>query len=101
MLIAWPFAPHSFQRTAQIPIQQSLTTHAKDMARFTRSLLQFNQKENHMLSYAITFLIIAIIAGVLGFIGIAGIAAEIAKVLFVVFLVLFIISLVAGRRPPV
>jgi uncharacterized membrane protein YtjA (UPF0391 family) len=56
---------------------------------------------NHMLSYAITFLIIAIIAGVLGFIGIAGLAAEIAKVLFFVFLVLFIVSLVAGRRPPV
>ena len=54
-----------------------------------------------MLSYAITFLIIALIAGVLGFVGIAGLAAEIAKILFVVFLVLFIVSLVAGRHPPV
>ncbi len=55
----------------------------------------------YMLSYAITFLIIAIIAGVLGFVGIAGLAAEIAKVLFFVFLVLFIISLIAGRTPRV
>jgi len=36
-----------------------------------------------MLSYAVTFLIIAIIAGVLGFGVIAGTAAMIAKVLFV------------------
>jgi uncharacterized membrane protein YtjA (UPF0391 family) len=46
-----------------------------------------------MLSYAITFLIIALIAGVLGFGVIAGTAATIAKVLFIVFLVLFIASL--------
>jgi uncharacterized membrane protein YtjA (UPF0391 family) len=59
------------------------------------------ERKNCMLSYAITFLIIAIVAGVLGFIGIAGLAAEIAKILFFVFLVLFIVSLVAGRRPPV
>jgi uncharacterized membrane protein YtjA (UPF0391 family) len=66
-----------------------------------RELLGKPLKGIHMLSYAITFLIIAIIAGVLGFIGIAGLAAEIAKVLFFVFLVLFVVSLVAGRRPPV
>ena len=39
-----------------------------------------------MLSYAITFLIIAIIAGVFGFIGVASLATEIAKILFFVFL---------------
>jgi uncharacterized membrane protein YtjA (UPF0391 family) len=50
-----------------------------------------------MLSYAVTFLIIALIAGVLGFGVIAGTAATIAKVLFVVFLVLFIASLIRGR----
>ena len=58
-------------------------------------------KGTTMLSYAITFLIIAIIAGVFGFVGVAGLATEIAKILFFVFLVLFIVSLVAGRRPPV
>ena len=36
-----------------------------------------------MLSWAITFLIIAIIAAVLGFGGIAGTATGIAKILFV------------------
>src|SRR5882672_8009069 len=45
-----------------------------------------------MLSWALTFLIVALIAAVLGFGFIAGTAAEIAKILFVVFLVLFIIS---------
>jgi uncharacterized membrane protein YtjA (UPF0391 family) len=49
-----------------------------------------------MLSYAITFLVIALIAALLGFGGIAGTAVGIAKVLFFVFLVLFVISLVMG-----
>ena len=51
-----------------------------------------------MLSWALTFLIIALIAAVLGFGVVAGTAAMIAKVLFLVFLVLFVISLIAGRR---
>ncbi len=51
-----------------------------------------------MLSWAITFLIIALIAAVFGFAGIAGTAAWIAQILFVVFLILFLISLIFGRR---
>ncbi|MDZ4848429.1 MAG: DUF1328 domain-containing protein [Pirellulaceae bacterium] len=51
-----------------------------------------------MLSWALTFLIIALIAGVLGFGVVAGTAASIAKVLFFVFLVLFVIGLFMGRR---
>jgi uncharacterized membrane protein YtjA (UPF0391 family) len=66
----------------------------------SRVLLNLNQR-SFMLSYAITFLIIALIAGVLGFSGIAGTAASIAHILFVVFLVLFVVSLIVGRRPPV
>ena len=58
----------------------------------------FNQR-NSMLSYAITFLVIALIAGVLGFVGIASVAASIAKILCLVFLVLFVVSLIAGRSP--
>ena len=54
-----------------------------------------------MLSWALTFLVIALIAGVLGFGVIAGTAATIAKFCFVVFLVLFVIGLVLGRRRPV
>lgn len=56
------------------------------------------QGENIMLSWAITFLIIAIIAAVLGFGGIAGAATGIAKILFVLFLVLFVVSFFFGRR---
>ena len=54
-----------------------------------------------MLSYAITFLIIALIAGILGFGVIAGTAALIAKICFVLFLVLFLISFISGRKGPV
>jgi uncharacterized membrane protein YtjA (UPF0391 family) len=55
-----------------------------------------------MLSWALTFLVIALIAGVLGFGVIAGTAAQIAQVLFLLFVVLFVVSLVMGRtRTPV
>ena len=51
-----------------------------------------------VLSWALTFLIIAMISGVLGFWGIAGLAATIAKLVFLLFLVLFVVALVTGRR---
>jgi uncharacterized membrane protein YtjA (UPF0391 family) len=51
-----------------------------------------------MLSYAVTFLIIALIAGILGFGVIAGTAAYIAKICFVIFLVLFLLSLFRGGK---
>lgn len=54
-----------------------------------------------MLSWALTFLVVAVCAAVLGFGVIAGTAAWIARLLFLVFLVLFILSLVSGRRSPV
>ena len=50
-----------------------------------------------MLSWAITFLIIAIVAAVLGFGGISCAATGIAKILFIVFLVLFVASFFFGR----
>lgn len=50
-----------------------------------------------MLSWALTFLVIALIAAVLGFGVVAGTAAMIARICFVVFLVLFVISLLRGR----
>lgn len=56
------------------------------------------KRRDPMLSWALTFLIIAIIAAVLGFGGIAGAATSIAKILFVIFLVLFIVSFFMGRR---
>ena len=53
-------------------------------------------EENIMLSWAITFLVIALIAGVLGFGGIMSTSAGIAKILFVIFLILFIVSMIAN-----
>lgn len=57
-----------------------------------------------MLSWALTFLVIAIIAAVFGFGGIATGAATIAKWLFFIFLILFVIAAVraavTGRTPP-
>ena len=49
-----------------------------------------------MLSWVVTFLIIALVAGILGFGGIAGASIEIAKVIFFVAIVLFLISAVVG-----
>ena len=58
-----------------------------------------------MLSWAITFLILAIVAAVFGFGGIAAGAVGIAKVLFFLFLIAFVVSLVMNYRgrggPPV
>lgn len=48
-----------------------------------------------MLSWALTFLIIALIAAAFGFGGIASASAGIAQILFFVFLLLFIGALVA------
>jgi uncharacterized membrane protein YtjA (UPF0391 family) len=60
----------------------------------------FQTLETAMLSWALTFLVIALIAGVLGFGVVAGTAATIAKVCFFVFLVLFVLGLLMGRRGP-
>jgi uncharacterized membrane protein YtjA (UPF0391 family) len=49
-----------------------------------------------MLSWVVTFLIIALIAGILGFGGIAGASIEIAKVIFFIAVVLFLVSAVVG-----
>lgn len=51
-----------------------------------------------MLSWGLTFLILALIAAVLGFGGLTGAAMTAAKICFGVFLVLAVISLVSGRR---
>jgi len=53
-----------------------------------------------MMSWAVTFLIIALIAGILGLTGIAGVAMNIAWLMFVVGLILAIFFFLTGRRPP-
>jgi len=65
-------------------------------------MLIVRREDRTMLSYSLTFLIVALVAGLLGFGVVAGTAASIAKVLFFVSIVLFLVSLVGGRlRPPV
>lgn len=49
-----------------------------------------------MLSWVVTFLIIALVAGLLGFGGVAGASIEIAKIVFFIAIVLFLISAVVG-----
>jgi uncharacterized membrane protein YtjA (UPF0391 family) len=49
-----------------------------------------------MLSWVVTFLVVALIAGVLGFGGIAGASIEIAKIIFFIAIALFLISAVVG-----
>jgi uncharacterized membrane protein YtjA (UPF0391 family) len=49
-----------------------------------------------MLSWVVTFLIVALIAGILGFGGIAGLSIEIAKTIFFIAVLLFLVSAVVG-----
>ena len=49
-----------------------------------------------MLSWVVTFLIVALIAGILGFGGIAGASIEIAKAIFFIAIILFLVSAVVG-----
>lgn len=49
-----------------------------------------------MMSWVVTFLIIALVAGLLGFGGIAGASIEIAKIVFFVALILFLITAMVG-----
>jgi len=54
-----------------------------------------------MLSWAVTFFVIALIAAVFGFSGIAGTAVNIAWILAVIGIILALVFMVMGRRPPV
>jgi uncharacterized membrane protein YtjA (UPF0391 family) len=63
---------------------------------FVRDARKTDEAELVMLSWVVTFLIIALIAGILGFGGIAGVSIEVAKAIFFIAVVLFIISAVVG-----
>jgi uncharacterized membrane protein YtjA (UPF0391 family) len=66
------------------------------LSRHDRGAHRAREEEKTMLSWVVTFLIIALIAGVLGFGGIAGASVEIAKMIFFIAVVLFLISAVVG-----
>ena len=51
-----------------------------------------------MISWALTFLVVALIAAVLGFSGIVGIATHLAWICFVVGIILAVVFAVFGRR---
>ena len=53
-----------------------------------------------MLSWAITFFVLALVAAIFGFTGIAVGAAGIAKVLLFLFVIGFIVSLIMHSRGP-
>ena len=57
-------------------------------------------REFRMISWAITFLVVALIAAVLGFSGIAGTAVNIAWICAVIGIILAIVFGVMGRKPP-
>ena len=54
-----------------------------------------------MISWAVTFLVIALIAAVLGFSGIAGTAVNLAWICAVIGIILALVFGILGRRPPV
>ena len=54
-----------------------------------------------MLSWVVTFLVVALIAGILGFGGIAGASVEIAKAIFFIAVILFLVWRWSGWRADV
>jgi uncharacterized membrane protein YtjA (UPF0391 family) len=77
---------------------------AQPLACYLLSLVCDDNEERIMLTWALTFFVLALIAALFGFTDIAGAAVGIAKILFFVFLVLLVVSALAGAlrgRPPI
>jgi uncharacterized membrane protein YtjA (UPF0391 family) len=53
-----------------------------------------------MLSWALTFFVVALVAALLGFRGVAGMSAEIGWLFAVLAVIFLVVGLIAGRRPP-
>src|SRR4051794_26204268 len=73
-----------------------LSRQAKRGGRPRRSQTDIETEVRTMLSWVVTFLVIALIAGILGFGGLAGASIEIAKIIFFIAVVLFLVSAVVG-----
>ena len=52
-----------------------------------------------MLSWAITFFVIALIAAVLGFRGVAGLSANIGYLFAVIAVIFLVVAMLSGRGP--
>jgi uncharacterized membrane protein YtjA (UPF0391 family) len=79
-----------------VPVQELVLQAKRDDACYAESKSQRESGVIVMLSWVVTFLIIALVAGILGFGGIAGVSIEIAKTIFFIAVVLFLISAVVG-----
>lgn len=53
-----------------------------------------------MLSWALTFFVVALVAALLGFQGVAGMSAEVGWLFAVLAVIFLLVGLIAGRRPP-
>lgn len=69
---------------------------ARCLVSYCASLLE----EFYMISWTVTFFVIALIAGAIGFSGIAGAAVNIAWIVALAGLVLSIVYGVRSRHPP-
>jgi uncharacterized membrane protein YtjA (UPF0391 family) len=98
--------PRNVRSTNQRAVSALRAVSAQRPARAGGTALALKEFERRtvMLSWALTFLVIALIAALFGFTGIAGAASQIAQILFFVFLVLMIVAGVSAAvrgRPPV
>src|ERR1700744_4585053 len=79
-------------------VQQPLSLQASALSYRSRrhSKRNVETEVRTMLSWVVTFLVIALIAGILGFGGLAGASIEIAKIIFFIAVILFLVSAVVG-----
>lgn len=99
-----PFREHTPGSTSIKPAWSTVQVDANGTpVRMRRWVVESFMEKFIMLTWALTFLVIAIIAAIFGFGGIAGTASGIAQILFFIFVVLFVISLIVratqGRSP--
>ena len=92
--INFPTALHRIAASNGIPIASCVL--AEVGPDFQEGQKHLKMLEFIMLSWALTFLVLALVAALFGFGGIAAGAAGIAKILFFLFVVLFAVSLIAN-----
>ena len=99
MLVAWIGAARRLRRHRTSLGTKRVAIHV-GYRRPPERLESFDRKEIVMLSWAVTFLIVAVVAALFGFSGIAGTAVNIAWILAVVGIIAAIAFFVLGRRLP-
>ena len=87
-----------WSRAPVAPLLQNQTWRHTGRTSSSSALRQHPNSSYLMLSWTLTFIVVALIAGVLGFGALAGAAATVAQVCFVIFLILFVLSLIRGKK---